>query len=227
MKPILFNTEMVRAIQKDRKSATRRLGIRYKIKDFQLNLSGCCIATLIDRKGHSTLFGGDYGMFLEHSDYTTGDILYVRETWATHQEFYNNGAPVFKEPYFVYKADGIYMPHWNPSIHMPKEAARIFLRVKSVRVEKLQDITLQDMKNEGALSKCNNCGYYCDTCGGSVYITSNCSLTSPAEVEMQFMALWESTLKKYEICLLGWKANPWVWVIEFEKITKEEAYAEA
>ena len=82
---------------------------------------------------------------------------------------------------------------WRPSIHMPREAARIFLRVTDVRVERLQDCGNMQAKDEG--------------CTGS----------------SQFARLWDSTVKPADRATLGWEANPWVWVIEFERIGKDEA----
>lgn len=109
-------------------------------------------------------------------------------------------------PKYVYKAGydpkqlppGAYTTKWNwrPSIHMPKEAARIFLRVKSVRAERLQDIDGAGQRAEGADSK------------------HGFGATRGA-----FVDLWNSTIKRAERDRYGWSANPWVWVIEFEKLT--------
>ncbi len=82
---------------------------------------------------------------------------------------------------------------WHPSIHMPREAARIFLRVTDVRVERLQDMPPYDIAFEGFRK------------------------------QKDFIALWDSTIKPADRVLYGWAANPWVWVIEFEKISREEA----
>ena len=98
---------------------------------------------------------------------------------------------------FVYKAS-VETPaawQWCPSIHMPREAARIFLRVTGVRVERLRDITLAD------------------------------ALKEDCERPMHFDELWNSTIKKADRALYGWEADPWVWVIEFERISREEVEA--
>ncbi|GHV42682.1 hypothetical protein FACS189490_12160 [Clostridia bacterium] len=100
----------------------------------------------------------------------------------------------------TYKADNrkdanIYT--WKPSIFMPKEAARIFLEVTGVRAERLQDITLEDIKAEG--------------------------ISDPEQ--LNFPTLWNSTIKPKARAKHSWKANPWVWVYEFEadnKILTEE-----
>lgn len=110
---------------------------------------------------------------------------------------------------FVYRADGepSEFPYWGnskqckdkvwrPSIHMPKSAARIFLKVKGVRVEKLQGLDYQGALGEGIV------GYD--------------GWTS------KFKELWDSTLKKEQLGLYGWNSNPWVWVIEFERIDSQK-----
>lgn len=180
MKPILFNTEMVRAILDDRKSVTRR----------------------VVKPGHLRVLDSPYHK--EHPEvpdktlleklclppYQPGDILWVRETW--------NGDWC---DHYIYKADGgsakaagyAAEPKWRPSIHMPREAARLFLRVTAVRVERLQDIDDDGVVAEGL------------------------------EIGCYFDDLWNNTIKPSDRALYGWAANPWVWVIEFERISKDEA----
>lgn len=102
---------------------------------------------------------------------------------------------------------------WLPSIHMPKEAARIFLRVTGVRLERLQDITEEQAKAEGAET-----AFEQNTHEGPVIY-----LDKGGYFYYGFKALWNSTIKKSDIQQYGWAANPWVWVIEFERISKEEA----
>lgn len=89
---------------------------------------------------------------------------------------------------------------WRPSIHMPREAARIFLRVTDVRAERLQAISHEDAEQEGCW------------CGEG-------RLSMPIS---KFANLWNSTIKKTDLPLYGWDANPWVWVIEFERVDKPE-----
>ena len=106
---------------------------------------------------------------------------------------------------YIYKAtDNLTsgLQKWHPSIHMPKEAARIFLRVTDVRVERLKDIG--DCTKEGiapgthATAHMNDYDERCD-----------------------FAALWNSTIPKKDLDKYGWEANPWVWVIEFERVMPE------
>lgn len=90
---------------------------------------------------------------------------------------------------------------WHPSIHMPRKAARIFLVVKNVKLEPLQDITITEIRNEGLSSMAVHAG---DT-----------------EMAMaEWKSLWNGTVKKNDLNRYGWEANPWVWVIEFERIDR-------
>ena len=106
--------------------------------------------------------------------------------------------------------------HWHPSIHMPREAARIFLLVKNVRVERLQDITEEQARAEGVES-----AFEYNTIEGPVI-----RLDEDGYFYYGFKALWDSTIKPKDRSRYGWAANPWVWVIEFEQISKEEATSE-
>lgn len=115
---------------------------------------------------------------------------------------------------------------WNyswvkrPSIHMPKEAARIWLKVTDVRVELLQEMKPVDVIKEGAYPDCLDClntygesGSQC--CYGTEEQCSQCD-----EVMMEWEKLWNSTIKKSDLDRYGWDANPYVWVIEFERCEK-------
>lgn len=199
IKPILFNTEMVLAILDGRKTCTRRL-VKTRRKD-------ACGFYVTKRPDGS--FAGIYEydederMFENQliPPYKPGDILYVRETFmqaAAHT--------------FWYKADdNSWIPeglHWHPSIHMPKEAARIWLKVTDVRVERLQDITDDGAKAEGANWKN----------GRNVGWEEKMKRTATE----RFAEIWDSTIKKSDLDRYGWKANPWVWVIEFERCEKPE-----
>lgn len=92
---------------------------------------------------------------------------------------------------------------WHPSIHMPKEAARIWLRVTDVRVERLQDITIDDIRREGLSSVAVHAG--------------------DMEIALEeWKMLWNSTIKKPDIDRYGWDADPYVFVIDFIKTEKPE-----
>lgn len=198
IRPILFNTEMVRAILAGRKTVTRR-AVRPKYKG--------------DESGFEVLTNMGTGeRWLEKVDeeemsfdppryiappYKPGDILYVRETWCKGSLDYG------KEQYY-YKADNpTFHCRWNPSIHMPKAAARIWLRVTDVKAERLQDIDGQEVLKEGVDSHMHP---------KADYFNMN-------QREM-FEKIWNSTIKKTDWNLYGWEANPWVWVIKFERCEK-------
>lgn len=217
MKPILFNSEMVRAILDCRKTVTRRY-----IKGLHQN------AKFIGWKIDS---GNKYAYSVatfEHNEFTTdfdskyciNDILYVKEMWS---ELKNSDGSHLK---YVYKATDVYpfVEHgyilkfrWHPSIHMPKEAARLFLRVTDVRIERLQDITTEQAINEGAWTTKNACPF-----------SIKAALYENARTQgiVAFAYLWDSTIKQSDLDKYGWDTNPWVWVYEFEVISKEEAMKE-
>lgn len=211
MKPILFNTDMVRAILEGRKTVTRRVVKPH----FRQGEIGWQVIT----EKHS----GKY-VRIEYLDewenetrymidpFRPGDILYVRETW-THPsaaEIENGAAPEM----YLYKADDLQpaaWDKWRPSIHMPKEAARLFLRVKSVRAERLQDITEEQARAEGCDGRCN--------CPSSGAPGSLSCVERDFSIE-KFESVWDSTIKPDDLLLYGWDANPWVWVIEFDRCEK-------
>ncbi len=189
-KPILFNTDMARAILDGRKTVTRR-----PIKPQPANKDD--IIYKHDECGKCFISPDDdsYPETKVKMPYKVGDILYVRETW------HNIGPSSARD--YVYKADDpLGADKWCPSIHMPKEVARIFLRVTDVRVERLQDITINGLQEEGILN--------------DGYISQYASMTTTAFED--FKDLWNNTVKKSDFDKYGWEANPWVWVIEFERL---------
>lgn len=220
MKPMLFNTDMVRAILAGTKTVTRRVVKPQPDK------------RLTDGNGREI-------MAAACAPYKPGDILYVRETWATTP----NGQD------YLYRADADgnavkdrsgnwHVPKWRPSIHMPAEAARIFLRVTAVRVERLWG----SFPNQGAVAlafeeegiqlpeECEDCvdRYGCP-CGNDLDESlpydeqtgedseggSECGTLD--EVRLVFSELWDSTIEKPKREIYGSDANPWVWVIKFER----------
>lgn len=217
IKPILFNTEMVRAILDGRKSCTRRL---VKPQPDEKHTYPLGFVTDSTEKKEVGCFGfgiDEYGGSIQYvkPPYQQGDILYVRETWCLRYD---------GEKYF-YKADkntpreekrliDYNNTSWHPSIHMPKEAARIWLKITDVRVERLQDITPKDAKNEGV----GNLFY--EDIG---YSEKNYGTEVDPEygiAKEQFAWLWDSTIKKSDLDRYGWDANPYVWVISFERCAK-------
>ena len=207
IKPILFNTEMVRAILDGRKTCTRRL-VRF-LPGENPQWTGYIRDGLM-------LYNGKNEPCIRKAPYQPGDTLYVRETWKKAP----NG-------YYYYedwqRGDIADLTKWKPSIHMPKEAARIWIQIMNVRVERLQEMKPVDVIKEGAYSDCWDClntygesGSQC--CYGTEEQCSQCD-----EVMMEWEKLWTSTIKKSNLNRYGWDANPWVWVIEFERCEKPEA----
>lgn len=192
-RPILMNTDMVRAILEGRKTVTRR-------NPFQM-APGCEPVNGLyrgDKNRICALFKAPKLLVAKpvYAPYERGDILWVRETWTRLPE--TQGGHFRPRGVYYYKAGEDMRPEkyrgngWHPSIHMPREAARIFLRVTDVRVERLQDCGNMQAKDEG------------------------CTCSS------QFARLWDSTIKPADRAACGWEANPWVWVISFERISKDE-----
>jgi len=221
IKPILFNTEMVRAILDGRKSCTRRINKDandYVVPDMDFYDS--------DKRTYAVHNYSDK----EHTDKLStaertcpicpGDILYVRETWCALPV--NEAGHMRGHCVYYYRADGELRPEgwrgtWHPSIHMPKEAARIWLKVRDVGVERLKDMTNNDALKEGAE------GVRCDHAGLGAYGCTDCMNTGWLEPPLlEFMDIWNSTIKKSDLDRYGWNANPWVWVIEFERCEKPE-----
>lgn len=181
--PILFNTEMVQAILNGRKTCTRRVVKGYIPKEAEFGYTTFTPKGCISCRG---TFADGYGEKFFKLPCEPSDILYVRETFiqaAAHT--------------FWYKADDkSWMSKdllWKPSIHMPKEAARIWLKVTDVRVERLQDIMEDEPGPNNQVVK-EGFNYGCD-----------------------FIATWNSTIKKSDFDTYGWDSNPYVWVIEFER----------
>lgn len=237
MKPILFNTEMVRAMLDGRKTVTRRV-IKFDtaypnaVRPVE-NPVGLMTASKIIRP-----------------PYQVGDTLYVRETWKRFSGMlygWENGTYIPLDDFEGYqykageqcictkgynplcggfedqKSDIHFDDNWHPSIHMPKEAARIFLRVISVRVERLQDSffksgsTIFTLLREGIDigEQCRDC---IDTYGSPCCIDDESECGTLDEVRSDYSDLWNSTVKKSDLDKYGWDANPWVTVNKFERI---------
>lgn len=203
-KPILFNTEMVRANLDGRKSCTRRLVKGFVPDDAIWGYTAFTPKGYISCRG---TFADGYGEKFFKLPYQTGDILYVRETWSKGLERYIYRADYSDTEKFYRNGKEIEMK-WKPSIHMPKEAARIWLNVTDVRVERLQEITEAGAEAEGANFKN----------GKNVGFEEKMNRTA---IE-RFAEIWNSTIKKANLDRYGWDASPWVWVIEFEQCEKPE-----
>ena len=226
-KPILFNTDMTRAIQDNLKTATRRV-----IKGVP-NIQGLQPYIIPIYKEPQGLIAQNGRVYHVKTPYKVGDILYVRETWAKVSDWIDVDPEVGIPDGFIYKAnweDETESPKWHPSIHMPKKAARIFLRVTDVRVERLQDMTEEDAFMEGfsGIPWCAHSVFenYPDSpipCEAAVH--SECPPDPPCNhsiPELFGSDIWDKTIKKSDLAKYGWAANPWVLVFEFEKLEVAE-----
>jgi hypothetical protein len=206
-KPIIFNSEMVRAIHDGRKTMTRRVlrrkGYDHKIHDTGRNAAKHGFDNLWQiGYGTESIYPQDYiGVF---APYQPGDILWVRESFCP--SYFDDGSPAYKADYDREKiGDTVPEPKWKPSIHMPREAARLFLRVTDVWAERLQEISMRDVIKEG------------------IAMFPADSKKSELDDRFYFIKLWDSLYAKRGF---GWDTNPWVWVIEFERMEKPAGGAE-
>lgn len=206
VRPILMNTDMVRAILEGRKTVTRRV-VKLKYENTHLEMRTDKYGTRLievqnEEPGVTTVKNPDgttthrlLACIEKEPPYKPGEILWVRETWC---ESLGQAGKYFYRAYAGPRDEMKEYTHsfnkWRPSIHMPREAARIFLRVTDLRVERLQDCGNMQAKDEG------------------------CTCSS------QFARIWDSTIKPADRAVCGWEANPWVWVISFERISKEDTY---
>ena len=255
IKPILFNTEMVRAILDGRKSCTRRI-----IKPQWEECPHCKYVhnEYIYDKLAENVYCARCGYPLvpeRRAPYHTDDILYVRETWqcwrahryeATADIRFRAGGDDVRLQFANGNTDSInrldydtfvhkwfsYNGEWKPSLFMPKEAARIWLKVTDVRVERLQDITEDGAEAEGMPDSLD---YpvdkaYCPLCKGEgiigtvdVHSLGHMDVDCPYcdSYRKRFENLWNS-IKQKSLDRYGWDASPWVWVIEFERCEKPQ-----
>lgn len=263
MKPILFSTEMVRAILDGRKTVTRRVVMPQPVchgpslafdahsGDFFLSAEKGWLRCRIC--GHDPEYSREGAVTIHHwkPRYKKGDILYVRETWCQYGKLNDYDQLIEGTEEYYYRADGENptpfndfivhhpgwdecrkTPIWHPSIHMPKEAARLFLRVMDVGVERLQEITEEEALAEGIPDEWPMKPVYCPHCKGEGllgalhpvslgFMEVDCPYCEKAVV--RFSNLWNSTVPKEKLLIYGWNANPWVWIYRFERISEEEA----
>ena len=206
--PILFSAQMVRALLDGSKTQTRRIAKIFPATDREIDI----VAFLKSNKC-------PYGKI--------GDRLWVRETWIPdaprdgaweHSAFYGcKGTSLNMIPnhfknkeHCIYRStwDGFSLIGWKPSIHMPRWASRITLEITNVRVGRLQDISEEDAKAEGArkYASANSLSH-----GGWSHNEHHVHSTA----RQSFENLWESINGAR-----SWDENPYVWVIEFKKVTQ-------
>lgn len=222
--PILFQPDMVRAILDDRKTQTRRViterNSSSSAKLWELNFDDSIIDGVKSVNQYlkvagdtADLIGTRHRVFCK---YEPGDVLWVRETFFPAYKYASS--PVFTGYKYVFKADDAFIGEhkWKPSIHMPFDACRLFLKVKSVRVEILQSITTPDAIAEGieplnmsTMQLMQQGQLYRD------YLSTDQPFQDGLGAIDSYKALWVSI---NGIDSLG--SNPWVWVIEFERTEK-------
>ena len=220
-RPILFNTKMVRAILDGHKTVTRRVvKPQPEGRPVPLANDSCW-------PGYFAIQGTEK---VVRPPYRPGDILWVRETFRV--DYLSNIPGAGRVQY----KDGTYMdiqfhpdryemmrraqrkPGWRPNENMPREAARIFLRVINVRVERLQEITAEGAFSEGTDVK------FPEPKPNYISLAYTEVRLKPA-ARKSFAKLWDSTIKLADLPVYGWDANPWVWVIEFERCDKPKDFA--
>lgn len=233
-KPILFSSEMVRAILDKRKTQTRRIckpqplsehvkdGVRYFKIPAWPNL---CEKEFIDRLGR----------------WSVGDVLWVRESVFEHGKYISSLMPSgeYKTTWrpswprkISYVSSDSRPEKWTyrtkPSIHMPKSACRIFLQITDIRVERVQDISEEDAIAEGVHGNCVGITQDCIACRGKGkcqgkdewfhYTRGLDDFPAYSAVE-SFHSLWEKINGRESLV-----ANPWVWAISFNRIDKPENF---
>lgn len=191
-KGLIFNSEMVRAILDGRKTQTRR-PVKFPVHDKNL---GCELA------GNELAGELSAGNYLNSAFGKPGDRIWVRETWNKY-----GGLLTYRADHDWIddmRKETVCTAKWVPSIHMPRWASRILLEITDVRVERLNAISEEDARAEGIIDGgCLNCGEP-EPCG--------CANPEPDATDA-FAYLWQSIYGQE-----SWNANPWVWVISFERI---------
>ena len=202
-KPILFSDEMVRAILQGLKTQTRRIVKPQPIwKEFESGQNGWWRAI------------GGINQSVWDCPYKVGQILWVREAWyqdKTGNVYYRSTYNGEVKPSWNYN----FSASWKPSIHMRREISRINLEIVSVRVQRIQDITVQDIHAEGIPYHTPYCSRGIEpsraTCSCASY---QCVYTDRPSMGRDFKTLWDKINEKRGF---GWDVNPWVWCIEFKR----------
>ena len=182
---MIFNGEMVRAILDGRKTQTRRIMKNQPAGDYP---DTPALIRSVDggfqwygHYGESSIFNCPFG--------AVGDRIWVRETWARYNIDQDSHDMAYRA---TPPADWPEEGRWRPSIHMPRWASRLTLEITGVRIERLNDISEDDARDEGAPTECCVIG---------------------DKHFLGFRSLWKSIYGEE-----SWKSNPWVWVIEFKVV---------
>lgn len=212
-KPILFSGEMVRAILEGRKTQTRRVFQNQPCSDFSPIAVEWYAPLVTNRNGEEEPGPEIFGVYSDDEGYrcpygAIGDRLWVRESWNAQTQSGKWWHEVKREDRDLMNwawtnpikpAYDAVPPRWLPSIHMPREASRITLGIVNVRVERVRDITWQDIAAEGCPPE-----HHMNNCGGMTHAMFG-----------WFEHLWEEINGPRGY---GWNVNPWVWVVEFEVV---------
>jgi len=234
-RPILFSAPMVRAILEGRKTVTRRALNAQSLKNIGY---GVQLGECHELPSEGPLHPNSIGYYTDFCPFgQPGDRLWVRETWGViSHDFDDQGnmidwtpdrpaTPIREMPFgrgyysghAIYRADGEAVwagdddgggddrSAWKPSIHMPRIASRILLEITEVRVERLQDISEEQAKAEGVR-------LYTDHAELGDWWHVEGIETYSADPRKSFELLWSSVGG-------DWQANPWVWVVEFKRVT--------
>jgi len=221
-RPILFSTPMVQALLENRKTMTRRTkGLeKFNLSPDRFRYDGTLKVKGSEKLSHAMEHLDEKGKETERyfeviPAYEVGDVLWVRET------FYKTTVPELNGS-FYYKAsiDEGWDLKWKPSIFMPKEACRIFLKIKAIRVERLQDISEEDCKNEGVQLLVNTYGSVQFVLGKD---NNALSFLENDTKKWTSHDIWKAHWAELWCKINGrssWDANPFVFVYEFEQIEK-------
>lgn len=215
MKGVAMRAWEIQALKINRKSVMRQV-----IKPQPVN-----VMTEEERR-YRALSGADpYGFcvgtldteLIQTSPWHPGDILYVKEQFFRDAGRYMYKVDYSKAETFYCAGKEVRIP-WESPIRMPQKAARLFLWVTSLRIERLQDIDCAGAQKEGLQ-------YYDSVCQDDSWHPTFVDPDSggePSEI-LGFSRQWDKSLSASDRKLYGWDANPWVRVTEFEQISREEA----
>lgn len=228
-RPILFSGPMVRAILEERKTQTRRT-MKPQPPTGEWDVGALTAETIyptkVDRHGEDQPGPECFGATCESGEWclpcpygAPGDLLWVRETWAALDRCIRQRDSAAVN----YRASDTIGPHlkWRPSIFMPRWASRLTLRITDIRVERLQEITGDDAFAEGIQIPCSGPGMPLLRITGRVspdrFSSEDPRIWKVKDwARFEYAELWEQINGKG-----SWDANPWVWVITFERFQQE------
>ena len=217
--PILFSTPMVQAILEKRKDRTRRTKGLEKINISPTFFRYDRIDSDMVNKHWFEILSANGRPKEKYVDITcpygqVGDVLWVRESYIPN--YFDDYSHGYKANWNSVAAELVPKPKWKPSIHMPKAACRIFLKITEIKVERLNKISEEDAKKEGVEIR-----YVLEKVGDEkpIEMYKDYSFNEDGYLvyyaSFSFQTLWQSINGKD-----SWEANPWVWVISFERIEK-------